>query len=76
MMYQAKLIEVIPGLTEWDSAVLDDGKRIFQLGLPKSCNISEYVGKEIIISIDGEEVEITEVSAKRTVKADTDVDGK
>jgi hypothetical protein len=55
-MYQAKLIEVIPGLTEWDSAVLDDGKRIFQLGLPKSCNISEYVGKEIIISIDGEEV--------------------
>lgn len=75
-MFQAKLIELIPGTWECDSVVLDDGKNTFQLALPKSSNAKEYIGKEVIISIDGDKTEITDAAIKHTNKPDTYVDRK
>lgn len=62
MIYQATVVDVIPGQWECDSAVLDDGDRVFQLCLLKSCAIADYIEKEVIINIDGDDIEITEIS--------------
>lgn len=60
-IYRAIIVEAFPGRREYDSAVLDDGEKVYQLCLLKSCGIADYIEKEVIISIDGDEIEITEV---------------